>query len=110
MEALGEWQAEVEVMKCASLQEAKWQAFNANLRHGQPLKPKALRPAFRAYVESGRNADGEGGLQSYRDIALALPGVSYSTVRRWMQEDFNAPLTSATSMGGNSSPFFMARR
>ena len=98
MEALGESQAECEIIPCKSLAEALWLAFNANMRHGQPLKAKALRPAFGAYVDAGLNQVAGGGLQSYRDIAFALPGVSYSTVRRWMEADF--PDTCAMMAGG----------
>jgi hypothetical protein len=90
LEALGEWEGEFEVLPCPSLDVALWWAFDANLRHGQPLKSKASRDAFQAYVRAGLNEREGGGLQSYRELAQALPGVSYSTVRRWMERDFPA--------------------
>jgi hypothetical protein len=72
---------------CDSIEEVRWLGFHANLRHAQPLKKKRHREAFRAYINAGRNVRG-GGLQSYRDLAAAIPGTSYSAVRRWTQADF----------------------
>lgn len=87
-EALGEWQAECEVVPCKSLEQALWLAFQANLRHGLPLKPKALRHAFRAYVEAGNNVCENGKLQSYRAIARSIPGSTWTSIWRWMEKDF----------------------
>ena len=87
-EALGFDEAEVEITPCASLDEAEWLAFQANMRHGLPLKGKAYRPAFRSYIRAGKHIGPTGKLQSYREIAGALVSVSYSTVRRWTEADF----------------------
>jgi hypothetical protein len=90
LEALGEWEGEFEVIPCRSLDVALWWAFDANQRHGQPLKAKASQGAFQAYMRAGLNEVAGGGLRSYRELAQAIPGVSYSTIRRWMERDFPA--------------------
>lgn len=87
-EALGICDAEAEIFTCRSLDEAEWEAFKANMRHGQRLKAKAFRPAFRAYIRAKKHIGRGGTLQSYREIAHALVEVSYSTIRRWMEVDF----------------------
>lgn len=87
-EALGEEDAAVEVVPCASLEEAVWLGFSANFRHGQPLKARLLRTVFQAYVKASRHRKGRRGFKSYREIAAEIPGVSYSTIRRWMEKDF----------------------
>ncbi|MBU6266425.1 MAG: helix-turn-helix domain-containing protein [Sphingomonadales bacterium] len=89
-EELGEESGLAKIVPCVDLREARWMGFDANLRHGQPLKPKLLRPALRAYVDAGHHRTAKGKLKSYRDIAAELPGVSYSTVRRWIEIDFPA--------------------
>jgi hypothetical protein len=99
LEACGEWEADAELIASHSLEDALWKAFDANLRHGQPLKSTVYRAAFRAYIRAGKNVKADGGLQSYREIATSIPGKSHSAYRRWMQNDF--PSTFA-AMSGSS--------
>lgn len=89
IEASGAEELEVDVVRCTSREEALWLGYQLNLRHGLQLGPKRMRPAFRAYVGAGKHR-GSDGLKSYRDIAQDIPGVSYSTIRRWMDRDFPA--------------------
>ena len=86
-EIAGVDEVDIVVCQCVSLDEVRWLGFQANLRHGQPLKRKAIREAFRTYVSAERHRVG-GKPQSYRDMARAIPGTSYSAIRRWTQEDF----------------------
>lgn len=99
----GEWQAPCEIKECESLEQALWLAFNANMRHGLPLKSKAKRDAFRAYVEAGNHRVKGGGVQTYRDIAAAIPGSTHVSIWRWMQKDFPA-LFVEMSGGGEDAP------
>jgi hypothetical protein len=98
----GEWQAVCEIIPCESLEQALWLAFNANMRHGLPLKSKAKREAFRAYVKAGNHELKDGGFQSYRDIAGAIPGSTHVTIWRWTQQDF-PELFVAMSGGGDEA-------
>lgn len=98
----GEWQALCEIKPCDSLEQALWLAFNANMRHGLPLKSKAKREAFCAYVKAGNHELKNGGFQSYRDIAGAIPGSTHVTIWRWMQQDF-PELFVAMSGGGDEA-------
>lgn len=84
----GEWQALCEIIPCVSLEQALWWAFNANTRHGLPLKSKAKREAFRAYINAGNHELMGGGFQSYRDIAAAITGSTHVMIWRWMQQEF----------------------
>jgi hypothetical protein len=100
-EALGIDETEMEILECSSLAEAEWVAFAANMRHGKRLKATAFRPAFRAYIRSNQHLTPDGQLRSYREIARALVEVSYSTVRRWMENDF--PEIFAEMAGGTDT-------
>lgn len=101
MEELGIEEAEIEIQPCKTLDGAQWLGFNANLRHGQPLRPRHYRPAFRAFIRAGNHKRPDGEFMSYREIATELPGLSYSTVRRWMQADFPAIFKAFGQDGGN---------
>lgn len=98
----GEWQALCDIKPCKSLEQALWLAFNANMRHGLPLKSKAKREAFCAYIKAGNHELNGGGFQSYRDIAGAIPGSTHVTIWRWMQKDF-PKLFIDMSGGGNEA-------
>lgn len=87
LEGLGREDAPAEIVPCGSLKEARWLGFKANLRHGLPLKSKHLRPALSAYIGADMHR-AHGRLKSYRGIATDLPGVSHSTIRRWIEKDF----------------------
>jgi hypothetical protein len=101
MEEVGIEEAEVQIQPCKSLNGAHWLGFDANLRHGQPLRPRHYRPAFRAFIRAGKHKRRDGEFMSYREIATQLPGLSYSTVRRWMQADFPAIFRAFGQDGGN---------
>jgi hypothetical protein len=89
------------ITPCRSLDEVVWLGFNANLRHGKPLKKGHLEAAFVAYVKAGRNKDGRA-LRSYRSIAKDLASVSHCTVRRWMKRHFPTVFREMGEDGGNA--------
>lgn len=100
MEALGWEEAPARIVPCRSLLEARWMGFDANLRHGQPLRPKLLRQALRAFLDAGHHRWADGRFKSYREIARELSGVSYSTVRRWIEADAPALFKAMGGAGG----------
>lgn len=87
-----------EARPAASIEEARWRAAVANLRHGLPLRKAEVREAFRRLVRAGehRLPDKEAWRRgrrfaSYREIAAALGGiVSHRTLVHWMNADFPA--------------------
>lgn len=87
LEIIGADEMEAIVTPCTSLEELRWLGFQANMRHGERLRPKLWEAAFIAYVKAGKHKDGRT-YRSYRDIAKDLSSLSYSTVRRWMQKHF----------------------
>lgn len=101
LRALHRGDVEAVVLEVAGLEEARWRAAQANMRHGQRLKPRDLHEAFRAYVKAGQHRLGgrrRGRLKSYREMAADLPGVHHTTLRRWLEED--APATFRALQGG----------
>ena len=88
-ESLGKGMVVARVVKAKTLEEARWLAVEANLRHGLPLTAKELRNGFRLFVRAGHHRTKWGGLKSIRDIAKELGGARHpSTVWRWFQKDF----------------------
>ncbi|NGM19928.1 ParB N-terminal domain-containing protein [Roseomonas stagni] len=92
----------------ATREEVLWLAAEANLRHGERLKPREVRTAFRAFIaarrhlKSRKRRDEAHALLSYREIAQALGGsVAHTTVRKWMVVDFP---DIARRMGGEEGP------
>lgn len=98
----GERQALAESLEVASLQDAKWYAAVANLKHGHRLKRGEFRGVFRAYVQGHRHRVGDrrGPLKSYREMAGELK-MPHSTVRNWMRQDF--PSVYAAMGGGDGT-------
>ena len=78
---------EVVVSGHGTWDEARWCAFEANRRHGLPLKTKDLRVGFQAYVRAHRHRDKRGRLKSYREMAKDM-GVGHTTLRGWLKADF----------------------
>lgn len=69
--------------------QARWEAAKANLTHGEPLKPKAYREVFRAFIKAKRYVKPGGALMSYREMAAALGiGKGHTTIRNWLEKDF----------------------
>jgi hypothetical protein len=95
-----------EARPAASIEEARWRAAVANLRHGLPLRKAEVREAFRRLIRAGghRLPDKEARRRgrrfaSYREIAAALGGiVSHRTVVHWMHKDF--PSVARAMRGG----------
>lgn len=90
----------VEIHRAASVREARWLAAQANLRHGEPLKARARRVAFNAYVRAMQHRRGArkgGRLKSYREISRDLGGIPHTTIRNWMKRDFPSV---AAAIGG----------
>jgi hypothetical protein len=85
----------------ATEQEAMWLAASANMTHGLPLRKSELRRVFQAYIRARQHRK-RGGIKSYREMAKELPGVSYNTVRNWMQKDFPKI---ARAMGGPDAEY-----
>lgn len=82
--------------------EAMWEAAQANMGHGVPLKAKDLHAVFKAFVRAKRHVKPNGTLMSYRDIAPFI-GKPHTTIRHWMLRYFPA---TAAKMGGmeNGNP------
>lgn len=80
--------------------DARWEAAQANMAHGVPLKAAELRQVFRAFIKAGKHRRGRAGLLSYEDIGKAI-GKPKSTIYRWMQADFpkTAKRMSSDGMG-----------
>jgi hypothetical protein len=82
---------EVEVIGDGSAAEARWLAFDANRQHGLPLKTRAMRAGFKAYVHAQKNLVTEGAHKgrpkSYRQMMADL-GVGRQTLHNWMRKDF----------------------
>lgn len=83
---LGKGTIEASVEKMTEAR-AEWAAASANLEHGLPLKKSELREVFRHYIATSQHRTGRGRVKSLRDIARDLPGVTYGTVRNWLQAD-----------------------
>lgn len=99
----GQREIEATIVPCNGIEEARWMAAEANLRHGLPLKRKAVREVFRAYVRAKKHRKGRMRMKSYREIAEDLQGlVSHSGVRNWMQKDF--PAVYQMMGGGDECP------
>lgn len=77
----------VEVVGEGSFEEGRWLAFEANRQHGLPIKTRAMRNGFKAYVGAKKHLGAEGKPKSYRDMARDL-GVGHTTIRNWMAKDF----------------------
>ena len=106
MKALGIDATEVKVHRVASLEEARWLAGKANLRHGKQLKPRERREVFRAYVHAGQHRfrGRKGGrLKSYREMSADLGGVPHSSLRNWTRRDFPSVFR-AMSGGSDDAP------
>jgi hypothetical protein len=83
-------------------QEATWEAAQANLRHGLPLKRSERRAVFKAYVQAGNHKQGKK-YKSYRVIAEELGGIAqHTTIRGWMEKDFKRIFK---AMGDSEGPF-----
>lgn len=78
---------EVEWLGNGTWNEARWLAFDANRRHGLPLRNKVRREGLRAYVKTRRHLKPKGNLKSYREIGADL-GVQHTTLRNWIAKDF----------------------
>lgn len=83
-------------------QEAIWEAAQANLSHGLPLKRSERRAVFKAYIHAGKHKQGKK-YKSYRVIAEELGGIAqHTTVRGWMEKDFKRIFK---AMGDSEGPF-----
>lgn len=82
--------------------EALWEAAQANMGHGVPLKAKDLHAVFKAFVRAKKHVKPNGVLMSYREIAPHI-GKPHTTIRHWMLRYFPAV---AAQMGGaeNGNP------
>lgn len=80
-----------------SEREVRWEAAQANMAHGVPLKSREYREVFRAFVKAGKHRLPRGAFMSYRDISPFI-GKGHTTIRNWMMEDF---ASIAERMGGN---------
>ena len=67
-----------------TIKEARWLAARDNFRHGRPITKHDKVLAFRAYMTTGGNRFG-GRLKSYSEIRIDLPGVTRSSLQRWMK-------------------------
>lgn len=68
-----------------------WEAARCNVSNGVRYKPADYRPVFRAFIKSKKHHKGRRVYMGYREMAQALGlGVSYSTLRRWVEADFPA--------------------
>jgi hypothetical protein len=94
---------EVEIVGVRTMEDARWLAAKANLKHGLPLKPKELREVFRAYVRANQYLDARTRrLQSYREMATIL-GCGRSTLHRWMEKDFPRVFRQMGGFGGENT-------
>ncbi len=107
LQRLGRTTARVVVIsREATPEEARWQAAEANLRHGRPLTRAELREAFQALVAAGHHRKPwEAGRKflSYREISAALPGVAHTTIRNWMQADYPRIAKAMAGEGGDDA-------
>jgi hypothetical protein len=67
--------------------EARWQAAQANMGHGQPLTNREIRKAFQRFVKAGHHRNVDGSCKSYRQIGKEF-GKTHPTMRTWMLKDF----------------------
>lgn len=103
---LGRFEVVAQVREAESREEAKLWAFEANRKHGLPLKKTELREMFRVYLKAGRHRRQKGRrFKSYREMAEEL-GIPKSTIANWTRQDAPA-LAKALS---ESQPFACGRR
>lgn len=79
--------------------EAMWEAAQANMGHGVPLKSKELHAVFKAFVRAKKHVKPNGALMSYREIAPFI-GKPHTTIRGWMLRYFPSV---AAKMGGSEN-------
>ncbi|MFY9479824.1 MAG: hypothetical protein WAQ08_19465 [Aquabacterium sp.] len=79
-----------------SMKDATWEAAQANLDHGVPLKSTELVAVFKAFVRAGKHRTRKG-YRSYREMGTVL-GIAKSTLGRWMHKHFPKI---AANIGGN---------
>jgi hypothetical protein len=66
-----------------TIRQARWIAAKDNFRHGRPLTKQDKVLAFKAYMAAGGNRAGSR-LKTYSEIRSDLPGVTKSSLQRWM--------------------------
>lgn len=94
---LGRGRVAAEVFE-TTMKGARWEAAQANLRHGVRLKGTEYRKVFKAYIHARQHKDAKGQFKSYRDIASEIGGTrGHTTIRNWMMSDFP---NIANAMGG----------
>lgn len=90
-ERVGAFEIDADVVEGVYIEEAKWLAASANLKHGLPLRRDEMRNVFRAYVKAAKHRKGKSGhrVKSSREISQDLQGAaSHKTVLEWMRQDF----------------------
>ncbi|MHA6730002.1 hypothetical protein [Devosia sp. A369] len=91
-----------------SREEARFQAADANSRHGLKLDREAKRRLFVRYIEAGRHQGAAGSAKSYRDIGKEL-GTTHNSISTWMKANFPALAAemgdaNMVKAGGSGSP------
>jgi hypothetical protein len=70
----------------SNIEDARWAAGEANLRHGLPLKNSELRNVFRLFIKARKYRKGRI-FMSYAEIGAVI-GKGKTTIRNWMLKDF----------------------
>lgn len=70
----------------STIEDARWAAGEANLRHGLPLKRSEIRNVFRLFIKARKHLKGKKRM-SYAEIGAVL-GKPKTTIRNWMIKDF----------------------
>ena len=88
--ALGRPTIDALVLPGVTPKEYRWQAAQANRRHGLRLSRGDRREVFKAYVQAGKHRVGRGTrIKSAREMAKDLEGiVSDRRIPVWMRQDF----------------------
>jgi hypothetical protein len=85
----GNSQVKAQIVEVKTLEEARWFAAEANMRHGLPLTREEHIGLFQAYIKAGKHQRRRGEFKSYRDIENDLDSIrTHVTIRAWMQEYF----------------------
>ncbi|MGV8830942.1 MAG: hypothetical protein ACOH2N_03120 [Devosia sp.] len=68
-------------------EEARYQAAQANTKHGLNLTGKESRRVLGRYVEAGHHRNADGTYKSYREIGKTLSR-THNTISAWMKADY----------------------
>lgn len=87
---IGEGDVEAIIEHADRLEDVRWLAAKANLRHGLALKTPEYLEVFKAYISARKHRVGKA-FKSYRQIHQEIGGVvALGTVHAWMRKHYPA--------------------